>query len=61
MESKENLKLLQTAVKNLIEDEKNGSSSSIDSLVAVVKDGDEVKDDNRLLSKLLLQVIDYIV
>lgn len=61
MESKENLKLLQTAVKKLIEDEKNGSSSSIDSLVAVVKDGDEVKDDNRLLSKLLLQVIDYIV
>lgn len=61
MESKENLKLLQAAVKKLIEDEKNGSSSSIDSLVAVVKDGDEVKDDNRFLSKLLLQVIDYIV
>lgn len=60
MESKEKLELLQTAVKKLIEDEKKGSSSS-DSFVAVVKDGDEVGDDNRLLSKLLLQVIHYIV
>lgn len=56
MESKEKLELLQTAVKKLIEDEKKGSSSSVDSFVAVVKDGVEVDDDNRLLSKLLLQL-----